>query len=479
MKKAVSLVLLSILILLGSVPFPTQAAQFNQNYIISDAELEDSLALSQDAIQRFLASKNSFLATFSQVVNGAAQNAAQIIFQSANLYQISPKFILTMLQKEQSLLTDPSPSQDQLDWATGFGVCDSCSKSDPALLPLKGFYNQVSSLAEKVRLNYLRDLNSLGRTFTGWGPGREKTTLDNVIVTPANNATAALYTYNPYRGGISGLGANYNFWEIWQRYFVRNYPDGALLQEKGEAPVWLLQSGKRRVFASRAALYSRYNPSRIISVSKNELEKYNIGAPIKFANYSLLQAPWGTIYLLIDDTIRGIKSKEVFRSIGFNPEEIIKVSQADLSAYREIESITLADSYPTGALLQNNKTGAVYYVQNGQRRGIIDRAILKADFKNYKIAAAHPAQIEQYIDAGPQTLATGDLITAGPGGAVYFIENGQKRPIISAEAFEKLGFKWNDIIAVPPKVIALHPDGQILDIVAPQNGEEILGENDH
>lgn len=480
MRKELNLVLLAVFFLTSLLrAAPVQAAEFNADYIISDYELEDYAALSQDAIQRFLESKKSGLAAFSALVGNERKSASKIIYEQAILYEISPKFILAMLQKEQSLLSDSSPSQDQLDWAAGFGVCDSCSKTDPALAPLKGFYNQVSGLAEKVRANYWRDLKALGRTFTGWGPGRTKTTLDGFAVTPANNATAVLYTYNPYRGGVAGHGANHNFWKIWHRYFVLNYPDGTLLQEKGQSPVWLLQNGKKRVFATRAALYSRHNPSRIIQVSKNEIDKYEAGAPIKFPNYSLLQAPWGTIYLLADDAIRGIKSKEVFRSIGFNPEEVIKVSAPDLKLYREIEPITLADAYPTGGLLQNKNTGAVYYVQNGARRGIIDRAILKINFKNYKIISARPEQIDQYPDAGPLALSTGSLVTGGADRAVYFIENGKRRPIVSAEAFEKLGFKWQDVIAVPNKVIALHPLGISLDLVAATDGEEVLGENVH
>ena len=46
---------------------------------------------------------------------------------------------------------------------------------------------------------------------------------------------------------------------------------------------------------------------------KSELEKYPIGAPIKFANYSLFRTPDKEVYLLVDDKLRHFESAEVLR----------------------------------------------------------------------------------------------------------------------------------------------------------------------
>ncbi len=474
MKKIIFILLVFALL---AMPYSNVfGAQFNPNYIISDYELEDYNSLSEEAIQRFLESKGSFLAIFTEVVKGERKTASKIIFEEAQVYRINPKVILAMLQKEQSLITSSSPSQDQLDWATGFGMTDSSRKSDPRLAPLKGFYNQVTNFAEKVRVNYLRDLQSLGRTFTGWGPGITKTTLDGFQTTPANNATAVLYTYNPWRGG-GRIGANYNFWRIWQRYFIRSYPDGTLLQETGEPGVWILQNGLRRPFATRAALLSRHNPDKIIQVTKNELEKYEIGAPIKFANYSLLRAPWGTVYLLVDDILRGISSQEVFRTIGFNPEEIINVSKEDIEAYTEGEKISISSAFPTGSLLQDNKTGGVFYVRDGKKQAIIDRSILEINFRNARPTSVHQEMLDKFEYSGRLKLEDGTIIKSFESPAVYIISEGLRMPIVSGEAFEKLGYRWKDIIEVPKKVVDIHEEGERLDILTINGDEEILGDN--
>ena len=241
--------------------------------------------------------------------------------------------------------------------------------------------------------------------------------------------------------------------------------------------VWLLQHNKRRPFKTRAALYSRYDATRIIQISKNELEAYEIGPSIQFANYSLLRSIQGTIYLLVDDTIRGIESMEVFRTIGFNPEEVIDVEEKDLELYTIGDNITLSSAYPTGALLQDNSTGAVFFVQDGKRHGIIDRAIMDLNFKNQKPLPIHPDELTQYPYAGPAKLVDGTIITSPESSAVYIISDGRRRPVISGEAFEKLGYSWDNIHGVPQSVVDLHPMGDPLDLIITFGEGEVLGDN--
>jgi hypothetical protein len=40
-------------------------------------------------------------------------------------------------------------------------------------------------------------IDSDGATINGWMVGVSKETIDNVIITPENKATASLYSYNP------------------------------------------------------------------------------------------------------------------------------------------------------------------------------------------------------------------------------------------------------------------------------------------
>ena len=143
-----------------------------------------------------------------------------------------------------------------------------------------------------------------------------------------------------------------------------NFPNGTLVQIRGEAGVWLIQNGVKRPFHTKGALTSRFDFNKIVKVNKSDLDNYTKGSPIKFPQYSLIRSPRGTIYLLVDDVRRGITSGEVFKKIGYNPEEIINASWADVNAYAEGKPITEESSYPTGALLQDKETGGVYWVED-------------------------------------------------------------------------------------------------------------------
>jgi hypothetical protein len=295
-----------------------------------------------------------------------------------------------------------------------------------------------------------------GETYTFTNPYstiRSETT----VVTPANIATAALYNYTPHV-----YNGNYNFYNIWNRYFTRDYTDGSLLQAEGEAGVWLIQNGQKRPFHSKGALTSRFNTDKIIIVNKSDLDKYETGTPIKFPNYSLLRAPDGSIYLLVDDKKRKIADSEAFRLIGYNPEEVSNASWEDIRGYIDGKELTASSTYPTGALLQNNKTGGVYWVYEGEKAPILDSIFLKTKFKRKEIIAINPEQLENFKTIDPVLYEDGELLKSPNSQAVYLIANGEKRPFASGEDFEKLGYKWSNIITVNPKVLYLYPLGELI-----------------
>ena len=431
-----------------------KAETFDPNNIISDFEVLDYTSMNLEEIKTFLITKGSYLSTYSCAnPDGVVSTAAEIIYDRATTNKISPKFLLVLLQKEQSLIENSAPKQSQLDWATGYG-CPDGGSCNPRW---QGFWKQINSASLQFR-DYLDNPQlytyKVGNTYTFTNP-YGTITKEPTIVTPANQATAALYNYTPHV-----YNGNYNFYKIWQRYFTRTYPDGALLQVEGEAGVWLIQAGKKRPFLSRGALTSRFDTNKIIKVNKSDLDKYEIGAPIKFAQYSLIRSPRGTIFLLVDDKKRGFTDGEAFRRLGFNPGEVIQASWEDINAYRDGAPITATSTYPTGALLQNKITGGVYWVLEGKKAPILDRVFLKTKFKTKKIIQVLPTELEQYQTVGPVLFGDGELLKSINSPAVFVITSGQKRAITSAEVFEKLGYKWQNIITVSPQVLYLYSESQ-------------------
>lgn len=433
---------------------------FDPNYIIGDLEIMDYNSMGLEEIRQFLIVKNSYLANYKipactdddvaqqRPCSGAMQSAAEIIYNRSQANQVNPKFILVLLQKEQSLVEDASPRQSSLDWAVGYGCFDNQACNER----WRGFWKQINSAGLQFR-DYMDNPQlynyKAGSTYTVSNTNR-----DPSVVTPVNQATAALYNYTPHV-----YNGNYNFYKIWQRWFTRSYPNGTLMQVEGDPVVWLLSGGMKRAFTSRGALTSRYDPSRVIKVAKSELDKYSQGAPIKFPQYSLVKSPRGTIFLIVDDTKRGFTSQLAFRKTGFNPEEVIDGSWEDLNAFRDGVPITATTTKPTGELVQNKTTGGVYFVIDGTKAPILDAIFLKTKFKNSKITKATTAALDKYKTVDPLKFEDGSLLKSNLGPAVYVIADGKKVAITSGALFEKIGYKWENIITVNSKVLYLYPEG--------------------
>lgn len=448
--------ILYILTILSIILMPTGfalAAEFNPNYVISDDDLTNFNSMSLEDIQGFLNRKNSYLANYvTEDTDGIIRTAAEIIHRMAQAYFISPRFLLALVQKEQSLVEDPYPTQKQLDWATGYAVCDNCTTQDEAIQRWRGFAKQIRSAAMQFREGYLYDLQTLGQTSAGISPG-EPTNIDGQTIYPFNNATASLYTYTPHIHG------NENLWRIWQRWFTKLYPDGSLLQVEGEPGIWLIQYGLKRPFLSMAALLSRYDINNVIKVSKSDIDRYDTGKPIKFPDYSLLRSPRGTVYLIDGDKRRGIDSWETFKTIGFNPDEIVNVTWDDINLYEDGQKITLETVYPQGALLQNKLTGGVYWVKNGSKYPIWSKELMINNYGNRIITSVSGEELDKYVVMEPVKFKDGELIKAYNSPSVYVVSDGVRRPIPSAAVFEGLGYDWGNIIETSEKVINLHSLG--------------------
>lgn len=469
---------ITIIILVGLfLAQPVLASEFNPNYIISDSEILDDTTMDLADIKEFLTSKGSYLATYRTAnYDDITKTAAEIIYDaSLNNYDcdgvtlsdnptqaerklkckpvsINPQFLLVLLQKEQSLIEESTiDKQSQLDWATGYGCPDTGGCNER----WKGFGKQINSAALQF-YSYIDEPQlykyKVGETYTLTNTDKEDS-----VVTPANLATAALYNYTPHV-----YNGNYNFWKIWNRYFSRIFPDGSLAQIEGEPGVWLIQNGAKRPFLSRGALVTRYDPEKIITVKKADLDAYTRGTPIKFAQYSIVRSPMGSTYLLVDDAKRKISSPEVFRKLGFNPEEVEDVSTQDLNYYRNGKPVTENDAYPTGALLQDPDSGGVYFVINSTKAPLIDRIFLETKFKNRPIIKATAEELADYEKIKPVKLGDGYLLKKPLSPTVYVISNGLKRPIASGEVFESLGYKWGNILTVHPRVLALYDEGELL-----------------
>lgn len=435
------------IIVLGFTGTSTYSAEFNPNYVISDYDMQDFESMGRGQIQLFLENKNSFLAMYTaEAVDGKQKRAADIIFDASREYNISPKFLLVMLQKEMSVITRENPTERQLDFAAGYSVCDSCNFNDPKVLKYKGFGKQVDAAAGIMRWYYdnveeeswIRQPNS---TYA----------IDGVAVSPANLATGFMYTYTPHIEG------NKNFWIIWQDWFEQVYPNGTLLKPLSGSDVYLLQNGKKRLVKSMTALRSRFNPKNIIEVPESELLRYESGSPLSFANYSILKQN-NTYYLLDFDTIRPFENESTFRSFGYNPQEVIEVTSADIVDYTLGKKITKSEDTPVGRVLSFGTS--LYYVDSDSYSPILHPEIASTRFPSLSVEPANGANLEDLERKAPLTFPNATLIGDKFTGGIYVIDNQKRRHITSEIVFLGLGYKWENVIWVDQFTMDIHPLGE-------------------
>ena len=158
----------------------------------------------------------------------SAQVSYEIIYDVAISCDVSAKALIVLLQKEQGLITDDWPWDNQYLKATGY----ACPDTAPCDSQYFGFFNQVYSAARQFKrysqspslFNHRANRNNLIRYNPNAGCGESSVFIQN-------QATAGLYNYTPYQpndaalGNLDGSGngcsafGNRNFWRDFNRWF--------------------------------------------------------------------------------------------------------------------------------------------------------------------------------------------------------------------------------------------------------------------
>ncbi|MEK9155675.1 MAG: hypothetical protein AAB360_00025 [Patescibacteria group bacterium] len=226
-----------------------------KNNLIDDYSFIDINSVDQAAIQKFLDDKESPLRDYSE----GGRSAAQIIYDAAHganeasgdwggisvnttTGTVSPKIILTYLEKEQSLISRDDRPDNVLIKAMGYqcyvGVSND-NNENTCNDRYENFTLQIENAAWQLRYNYeyakrgtkpsgvaTHYLTNDTETFYGeykynnpdsayynpkyYGPFE---------ITFANAATASIYSYTPYI-----FDSSYNFWQIFNDYFTASPP---------------------------------------------------------------------------------------------------------------------------------------------------------------------------------------------------------------------------------------------------------------
>lgn len=163
-------------------------------------------------------------------VGGGSKTAAQIIFDVSQACSVSPKVLLILLQKEQSLITDDWPWAVQYTKATGMGCPDSSLGTDVdanqngCYDEYEGFFKQIYYAARQyqyyAKQAHLFNFRGGQTSYVQYNPNAG---CGGGNVGMQNQATAGLYNYTPYQPNAAALANLYGTGDSCSAYGNRNF----------------------------------------------------------------------------------------------------------------------------------------------------------------------------------------------------------------------------------------------------------------
>lgn len=298
------------------------------------------------------------------------------------------------------------------------------------------------------------------------------------------------------------------------------YPNGVIIKAINTPKVYYIENGKKRPIESPNMLISQFRWQDIIITSPVELDAIPTGPNMTYRDGSLLSNR-GVVYVISDGMRRPIESANTFIQKGYKWSNIIAVSDAELAPHPQGSILTTEDKHPNGSLLVGPE-GAVFIIKNGQRRYIPSPLIFEARYRwtslipvseeylntytqgdnelypdgllissktsvslmqnNTRRPITSPEVFESYgfnwgqvrratdyelsiIPEGPvisdvKSYRSRVLVSPEGSPAVYVVdEAGQFRYIPSPFVFEKLQYKWPEIINIPTRTFKKYKIG--------------------
>jgi hypothetical protein len=324
-------------------------------------------------------------------IPAGSKSAAQLIWDAAQRYNISPKVLLVKIHTESAgpITTDDWPTIRQYYYAMGSHCPDSGPNGSANCdSNYAGFSIQISSAAALMR-SYLNNMRQ--SWWSNKKPEKVNNILWNVVETGCggsnvyiqNSATAALYTYTPYQpnqaslNNMNGTGdgcssyGNRNFWRIFNDWFGKT--KGTYLLQSPRGSTVYLQSGSKR-----------------------------------FA----------------------IPTGDVLWAYGLNKTAVTPVTDAYIDS--------LSDGGVLGNLFKIEGDPTVYLADNGYRFGIASTALCD----DWGLPNCTSDQTTKTLNAiiGSKVLPAGDLKHLSLNGStVYLMSQGNKLPFSSTKAITENG----------------------------------------
>lgn len=215
--------------------------------------------------------------------------------------------------------------------------------------------------------------------------------------------------------------------------------------------VFFVEEGEKHGIPSLSD-FSRLGLSwtNVVEVSSDLLKRLPRGADL-YAPGSLVRTPNGAVFMIDDDYIAyGVPSSFMFEAFGMSWKRVINVTSVGLQGY-------------TTPLLQqfvrDETSGKYYIVDKGAKREITTTQMAAGQYNlNSSNAVILDSRALSFVPTGSSMTR----FIRGSGPTVFYIENGQRRPIASEASFFANGGQWQNVRNVSDTYMQTIPRGSIL-----------------
>jgi hypothetical protein len=253
---------------------------------------------------------------------------------------VSQSALLVLLEKEQGLVTDSTPTARQFRSATGYG-CPDTAACDSLYY---GFFNQVYNAAHQfkvyqstpTRWNY-----QAGRSNRIlWHPNAD---CGSSQVTIRNQATAGLYIYTPYQPNAAALRnlygtgdscssyGNRNFWRLYTDWFgsTSDGPVSSFVKTATDDTVFLVSGGQKHQVPDLGVYQTLSALGGISTVARSYLDALGTGAP---ASELVRDPSSGSVGLVQADRRHRFASCDLVASYGYGCGNAVDLDPGQLQA---------------------------------------------------------------------------------------------------------------------------------------------------
>ncbi|TRZ78226.1 hypothetical protein D4R87_01155 [bacterium] len=233
---------------------------------------------------------------------------------------------------------------------------------------------------------------------------------------------------------------------------AKTYADsyaGIFYRTKESSGIYEIKNGLAEIVTD-----SSPDESMIVEIEQTQLDLFSERNFTKYPDGSILSLS-GSIYLVVENFLRRFDSDSIMAKLGFGSKEIMILPAGDKELYPMGNVIRYG---PDGKLLYSNET--VFYIENGKKRGITSPQLFESQGFNWgNIELTDQTILDSYLDGEIMRYKNDSLLVLN--NTVFVLEDGTRRGITSPQLFEKLGYKWENIIEMAPSEEEIYQVGEI------------------